>query len=145
VKPASFKAAEFFRTSGQDSYEDVTQQLAEKRRLRKTKNDEIQKEQQLLAELFGLERYEHAHIVTRKNYFDRLKKHLMLSTQKFEVTSEEVQLNSLAKYIESITWLIDLSASRRKVLANNASKVNYKDLYKAMKNFGDMSEIEICP
>ncbi|EII2405539.1 AAA family ATPase, partial [Vibrio parahaemolyticus] len=87
VKPASFKAIEFFRTSGQDSYEDVTQQLAEKRRLRKTKNDDIQKEQQLLAELFGLERYEHAHIVTRKNYFDRLKKYLMLSTQKFEVTS----------------------------------------------------------
>ncbi|WP_413729609.1 MULTISPECIES: AAA family ATPase [unclassified Shewanella] len=145
VKPASFKAAEFVRTSGQDSYEDVTQQLADKRRLRKTKNDEIQKEQRLLAELFGLEKYEHAHVVTRKNYFDRLKKHLMLSTQKFEVASEEFQLNSLDKYIESITWLIDLLASRREVLANNASKVNYKDLYKAMKNFGDMSEIEICP
>lgn len=145
VKPASFKAVDFVRTSGQDSYEAVTQQLAEKRRLRKTKIDEIQKEQQLLAELFGLEKYEHAHIKTRKDYFDRLKKHLMLSTQKFEVASEEVRLDSLAKYIDSITWLIDLLASRRKVLATHASKVNYNELYKALKNFGDMSEIENCP
>ncbi|AZG34818.1 AAA family ATPase [Shewanella psychromarinicola] len=145
VKPASFKAVEFVRTSGQDSYEAVTQQLADKRRLRKTKIDEIQQKQQLLAELFGLEKYEHAHIVIRKNYFDRLKKHLMLSTQKFDVASEEVRLDSLAKYIDSITWLIDLLASKRKVLATYASKVNYKDLYQAIKNFGDMSEIENCP
>lgn len=145
VKPASFKAVEFVRTSGQESYEAVTQKLADKRRLGKTKNDEIQKEQQLLAELFGLEKYEHAHIVARRNYFDRLKKYLMLSTQKFEVASKEVQLDSLAKYIDSITWLIYLLASRRQLLATNASKVNYKDLYKAIKNFGDMSEIENCP
>ncbi|CAH7161480.1 Recombination protein RecF [Vibrio chagasii] len=145
VKPASFKAAEFVRTAGQDSYEAVTQQLADKRRFRKIKNDEIQEEKQLLAELFGLEKYEQNHVLKRKNYFDRLKSHLMLSTQKFEVASEEIQLNSLAKYIDSITWLIDLLASKRKVLATNASKVNYKDLYKALKNFGDMSEITNCP
>ncbi|WP_102350399.1 AAA family ATPase [Vibrio cyclitrophicus] len=145
VKPTSFKAAEFVRTAGQDSYEAVTQQLADKRRLRKIKNDEIQEEQQLLAEMFGLEKYEHTHILTRKNHFDRLKKHLMLSTQKFEVPSEEIQLNSLAKYVDSITLLIDLLTRKRKVLATNATKVNYKDLYKAIKNFADMSEIANCP
>ena len=69
----------------------------------------------------------------------------MQSTQKFEVRREEVQLNSLVKYINSITRLIDLLASRRKVLATNASKVNYKGLYEAIKNFGDMSEIASCP
>lgn len=145
VKPASFKAEEFIRTSGQERYEGVSQNLADKRRLRKTKIDEIQEEQQLLAKLFGLEKYDSAHIVTRKNYFDRLKKHLMLSTQKFEVASEEIKLDSLSKYINSIAWLIELLASRVNLLATHASKVNYKDLYKAIQNFGDISDIENCP
>lgn len=145
VKPASFKAEEFIRTSGQERYEVVSQNLADKRRLRKTKIDEIQEEQQLLAKLFGLEKYDSAHIVTRKNYFDRLKKHLMLSTQKFEVASEEIKLDSLSKYINSIAWLIELLASRGNLLAAHASKVNYKNLYKAIQNFGDMSDIENCP
>lgn len=145
VKPASFNAEEFIRTSGQERYEGVSQNLADKRRLRKTKINEIQEEQQLLAKLFGLEKYDSAHIVTRKNYFDRLKKHLMLSTQKFEVASEEIKLDSLSKYINSIAWLIELLASRGNLLATHASKVNYKDLYKAIQNFGDMSDIENCP
>lgn len=145
VKPASFKAEEFIRTSGQERYEGVSQNLADKRRLRKTKIDEIQEEQQLLAKLFGLEKYDNAHIVTRKNYFDRLKKHLMLSTQKFEVASEEIKLDSLSKYINSIAWLIELLASRVNLLATHASKVNYKNLYKAIQNFGDISDIENCP
>ncbi|OED67329.1 recombination protein RecF [Vibrio splendidus ZS-139] len=145
VKPASFKAIEFIRSSGQERYDAVNQELAAKRRLRKTKIDEIQGEQQLLAELFGLEKYDSAHIVARKNYFDRLKKHLVLSTQKFEVVGEEIKLDSLIKYIDSITWLIELLANRRNLLATNASKVNYKDLYKAIQNFGDMSDIESCP
>lgn len=145
VKPASFKAAEFIRTSGQERYEGVSQDLADKRRLRKTKINEIQEDQQLLAKLFGLEKYDSAHIVTRKNYFGRLKKHLVLSTQKFEVASEEIKLDSLSKYINSIAWLIELLASRRNLLATHASKVNYKDLYKAIQKFGDMSDIENCP
>lgn len=145
VKPASFNAEEFIRTSGQERYEGVSQNLADKRRLRKTKINEIQEEQQLLAKLFGLEKYDSAHIVTRKNYFDRLKKHLMLSTQKFEVASEEIKLDSLSKYINSIAWLIELLASRGNLLVTHASKVNYKDLYKAIQNFGDMSDIENCP
>ncbi|WP_102385415.1 AAA family ATPase [Vibrio cyclitrophicus] len=145
VKPASFKAAEFIRTSGQESYEGVSQDLVDKRRLRKTKIDEIQEEQQLLAKLFGLEKYDSAHILTRKNYFGRLKKHLVLSTQKFEVASEEIKLDSLSKYINSIAWLIELLASRRNLLATHASKVNYKNLYKVIQNFGDMSDIENCP
>ncbi|MCS6179779.1 AAA family ATPase [Shewanella baltica] len=145
VKPASFKAAEFIRTSGQERYEGVSQDLADKRRLRKTKINDIQEDQQLLAKLFGLEKYDSAHIVTRKNYFGRLKKHLVLSTQKFEVASEEIKLDSLSKYINSIAWLIELLASRRNLLATHASKVNYKDLYKAIQKFGDMSDIENCP
>ncbi|MCL1112405.1 AAA family ATPase [Shewanella basaltis] len=145
VKPASFKAAEFIRTSGQERYEGVSQDLADKRRLRKTKINEIQEDQQLLAKLFGLEKYDSAHIVTRKNYFGRLKKQLVLSTQKFEVASEEIKLDSLSKYINSIAWLIELLASRRNLLATHASKVNYKDLYKAIQKFGDMSDIENCP
>ncbi|CAH7438121.1 Recombination protein RecF [Vibrio chagasii] len=145
VKPTSFKALEFIRNSGQTNYDDVSQKLAIKRQIRNNKVEEIQEQQEILANLFGLNKYENTHIATRKKYYERLKRYLVSCTQKFEVASEEIKLDSLVTYITSITWLLEVLEEKNKILVAHASKVNYKDLYKAIQNFGDISEIESCP
>lgn len=145
VKPTSFKAAEFFRISGQSKYALTSQELANKKLERKAKIEDIQSQKDDLAELFGLAKFDSAHIATRQRYYTRLKKYLVACTQKFEVACEVIKLDSLTKYIDSITWLTQSLERKRQILATNASNVNYRDLYKAIQDFGDISGIDTCP
>ncbi|TMO07816.1 recombination protein RecF [Pseudoalteromonas sp. S327] len=145
VKPASFKANDFIKKSGDVSYREAVQKLRDKKCIRRDEIDNIEKKKSELAELFELKTFDDVNIEARKSYYTKLKAHLVASTQRFEVASDELDIYGLTKYLNALKRLNDKLEEKKATLRADSSKLNYRKLYKAIQNFDDISTLEQCP
>lgn len=145
VKPASFKANDFIRTSGDVIHREAIQKLRDKKSIQRTEIDNIENKKSELAELFELQTFDVVSIESRKKYYIKLKAHLLASTQRYEAASDELDIYGLTKYLNSFKRLNDKLEEKRATLRTDAIKLNYQQLYKAIQKFDDISTLEQCP
>lgn len=145
VKPSSFKSKEFLKTAGQTKKHNSLLKLAAMKQNRVTKIEEISRVKQFYACKLGLSKYDQTSIDMRVLYFEKLKHGLTAATQKFESKEEILLIDKLDSYIRLLNFLESRVTSKKSVLASNAGKVKYKDLYKALESFGDLSQLKSCP
>lgn len=145
VKPASFKANDFIKTSGDVSYREAVQKLRDKKSIRRNEIFNIENKKSELAELFELKTFDDVNIEARKSYYTKLKAHLVASTQRFEAASDELDIYGLTKYLNALKRLNDKLEEKKATLRIDSSKLNYRQLYKVIQKFDDISTLEKCP